>query len=292
MNTKRPYFLRRLAFAIPVLLFLAAWEGGSRLWPARMALCPPPSLCFLALVKWAREEDMAADLLASGKHLFLGLGCGAIVGVLTGLLTGRSRAGEAALTPLILLFRPLPPVALIPLFIVWFGIGEGAKVFAIAFAVFFPVWLNTFSAVRQIPQRLLWSAGTLTRSSWRIFLGVIAPAALPGILTGVRLGISAAFIMVFVAELMGTDVGIGYKISIWQLAYRMDAMIAALVVLGAGGALCDWLFTRLMWWRFPWLRLIDRGAGEASRPSPAGLNERTRTPSARKAVNHYEHISG
>lgn len=256
--------IRVIRYLVPIVLFLTAWEVASRLVQARTALCPPPSQCVLALLKWAREEGMVADLLASGNRLIGGLLWGSLAGIAAGLITGRSQFFEAALVPLIRLFRVLPPVALIPLFIVWIGIGEQAKVFAIAFAVFFPVWLNTFSGARQIPQQLIWSMSTLTRSRWKSFLRLILPASLPHTITGLRLGIATAFIMVFVSELMGTDVGVGYKISIWQLAYRMDSMIAALFVLGGAGATLDWLFTRLMFWWFPWLRFVERTPTEAS----------------------------
>lgn len=242
---------------VPVALFLIAWEIASRNLGSRMPLLPPPSACASALLKWAREDDLLKDLMASGKLLLFGLLCGGVTGVIVGLVTGRGRILAFWLVPIIRLFRPLPPVALVPLFIVLMGIGDRAKIFSISFAVFFPVWLNTFTGARQTPQRLLWSASTLTRSRWRIFWRIVVPASLPHIVTGIRQGISLGFVMVFVSELMGAEAGIGYKISIYQLAYRMDAMIAALALLGAGGAFADWAFTALMYRLFPYLRLLD-----------------------------------
>ena len=243
---------------VPVVLFLLIWELVSRNIGTRMPLLPPPSACVMAFMTWAREDDLLKDLFSSGTLLVFGLLCGSVIGVVVGLLTGRVPRLAFGLVPIIRLFRPLPPVALLPLFIVLFGIGIRAKIFAISFAVFFPVWLNTFTGARQIPERLLWSASTLTKSRWRIFWRVVLPAALPNIVTGIRQGISLGFVMVFVAELIGADAGIGYKISIYQLAFRMDAMIAALATLGAGGALTDWAFTAFMFWRYPYLRLVEQ----------------------------------
>jgi ABC-type nitrate/sulfonate/bicarbonate transport system permease component len=156
------------------------------------------------------------------------------------------------------MFRPLPPVAIIPLVIVWLGIGELAKIFSIGFAVFFPVWLNTHAGARQVPQKYLWSAATLTSSRSRIFLRIVFPASLPFVTAGIRLGISVAFVMVFVAELAGASSGIGYEIATSNLSYRIDRMMAGLVVLGTSGALVDFLFVQSVYRTCPWLRLTER----------------------------------
>jgi ABC-type nitrate/sulfonate/bicarbonate transport system permease component len=170
------------------------------------------------------------------------------------LVTGRMRAVADSVSPLIQMFRPLPPVAIVPLIIVWFGIGEMAKVLSIGFAVFFPIWLNTHVGAQHVSTKMIWSASTLTSSKLTMFQKVIFPASLPFIVTGLRQGISLAFVMVFVSELAGASEGIGYQIASTHLAYRIDRMIAALAVLGGSGAAADALFAFCMFWIFPWLR--------------------------------------
>src|SRR5439155_10912565 len=110
--------------------------------------------------------------------------------------------------------RPLPPLAIITLVIVWFGIGEISKVFSIAFAVFFPVWINTHLGAREVPKTFIWSARTLGVKGVSILWKVIFPAAIPFVVAGLRTGVSLTFVMVFVSELAGASAGIGYKISV------------------------------------------------------------------------------
>jgi ABC-type nitrate/sulfonate/bicarbonate transport system permease component len=246
--------MRSFRLGLPIFALLVVWELVSRLGLVSAALFPPPSRVLVALFELLRSGEMLRDMGASYTRLLVGLGGGAVVGILLGLLTGRVKAAADLLTPLVQLFRPLPPVAIIPLVIVWFGIGETAKVFSIGFAVFFPVWLNTHLGAQQVPQRLLWSASTLTRSRLKIFWKVIFPASLPFIVAGLRVGISVAFVMVFVSELAGASEGIGYQISTSHLAYRIDRMMAALAVLGASGALADYVFSKGVEWRYPWLK--------------------------------------
>jgi ABC-type nitrate/sulfonate/bicarbonate transport system permease component len=196
-----------------------------------------------------------SDLRDSLWRLLAGLLVGSAVGIFIGLLTGRIKLFTIALSPIIQILRPLPAVAIIPLVIVWFGIDEGAKIFSISFAVFFPVWINTHIGARQIPRAFLWGAKLLTTSSTKIFREVVFPAALPFTIAGIRTGIAIAFIMVFVSELAGASSGLGYRISITHLAYRIDEMIAALAVLGALGAIADQLFVFATHKFFPWIKL-------------------------------------
>ncbi len=249
--------MKLIRLALPIIVFLAAWEMISRSSLVNAALFPPPSKVMSALIEMIKSGEMFRDMRASYLRLIVGLTGGVSVGMLLGLLTGRMKLAADLLTPLIQILRPLPPVAIIPLVIVWFGIGEPAKVFSIGFAVFFPVWINSHLGAQQVPQRLLWSAATLTKSKWRTFSQVIFPAALPFIVAGLRVGIALSFVMVFVAELTGASEGIGYQISTAHLAYRIDKMMAALAVLGASGALADYLFAVGIVKVYPWLKFAQ-----------------------------------
>lgn len=249
---------RFLWFILPIALTLVLWEIISRSGFVSSALFPPPSKVAVALWGMIVAGTLLSDLRDSLWRLFAGLFVGSVVGVVFGLLTGRVKSFATALSPIIQILRPLPPVAIIPLVIVWFGIDDSAKVFSIAFAVFFPVWINTHIGARQIPQAFLWGAKLLTNSLAKIFCKVVFPAALPFTIAGIRTGIAVAFIMVFVSELSGASSGLGYRISVTHLAYRIDEMIAALAVLGALGAIADQLFvfgTRKL---FPWIKFSSK----------------------------------
>jgi ABC-type nitrate/sulfonate/bicarbonate transport system permease component len=240
--------------SVSIVLFLLAWELIARAGIIHVSLFPPPTRVAAAFGEMARSGELTRDIRASLWRAAVGFLFGSAAGIFIGLITGRIEWISNYLSPLIQLFRPLPPVAIIPLVIVWFGIGEVSKVFSISFAVFFPTWINTHLGSRDVPQTFLWSAQTLRVKGARVLWKVIFPAALPFIAAGLRNGIAIAFVMVFVSELAGASAGIGYQISVSQLAYRVDRMMAALALLALFGAAADWLLTRILWWRFPWLR--------------------------------------
>lgn len=246
---------KRLLPFIPIAVVLVLWEIASDARVVNPSLFPPPSDIAQVLGASTTWSTFLNDLASSLWRMVVGFGIGSTLGIVAGLATGRIHLVEKTLAPIINTLRPLPPVALIPLFIVWFGIGDVAKIAAIAFAVFFPVWVNTHIGAEQISKVYLWSSRLLTRSRSLIARRVIFPASLPFIMAGMRTGIAFAFIMVFVSELAGASSGIGYRISVSHLAYRIDEMMAALLILGGLGALTDQLFVLGMRKLNPWLAL-------------------------------------
>jgi NitT/TauT family transport system permease protein len=249
---------RFFLFIFPIIAVIALWEFVSRGSFVNAALFPPPSQVAVAFWEMVMAGTLFSDLRDSLWRLLAGLFIGSALGVILGLLTGRIKSFATALSPIIQILRPLPPVAIIPLVIVWFGIGDGAKIFSIAFAVFFPVWMNAHIGATQIPQAFLWSAKLLANSPFKILRQVIFPATLPFVTAGIRTGIAIGFVMVFVSELSGASSGLGYRISITQMSYRIDQMIAGLFTLGALGAITDQLFifgTRKL---FPWIKFSSK----------------------------------
>ncbi len=239
---------------LPVIVFLSLWEIVSRLEIVNPRLFPPPSLVWNALLEWAEKGELWRDIKASYWRMLIGYFIGGSLGIVAGILTGRSRLVNLSLSPIIQVLRPMPPVAIIPLVIVWLGIGDIAKIFSISFAVFFPVWINTHLGASSVASIYLWSAKILCPSKIRIIFNVLIPAVLPSIVAGLRTSIAIAFIMVYVAEIAGASSGIGYQISVSHLAYRIDKMVAALFVLAFAGALADFLFARLIQAAFPWMQ--------------------------------------
>lgn len=224
---------------------LAAWETLSRSGFVNAFLFPPPSHVFAALWDYTIHGELARDAAASLWRALVGFGIGSFAGVAIGVLTGRNKTLAALLSPVTDILRPLPPVALIPLFIVWFGIGNGEKVIATAVASFFPVWLSAHTGTKSIELEFLVLARLRTQSALARVLYVYLPASGQYIKAGLRQALAASFTMIFVAELAGASSGIGYRISISQLAYRIDTMIAALVVLGGLFLLSEYVLNAL-----------------------------------------------
>jgi ABC-type nitrate/sulfonate/bicarbonate transport system permease component len=244
-----------MSAALSIAAFFVLWESISRSGIVNASLFPPPTGVLRALVEMARSGELLRDIRASLGRALTGYLAGSVAGIAVGLLTGRLQRLEAFISPILQMFRPLPPVAIIPLVIVWFGIGEVSKIFSIAFAVFFPTWINADLGARRVPRSFIWSARTLGCDYPGLLWRVILPAAVPYIVGGLRVGISLAFVMVYVSELSGASSGVGYQISVSYLAYRVDRMMAALATLGLLGLLCDTLLVKSLGIALPWLRL-------------------------------------
>lgn len=196
---------------------------------------------------WAASRQIAVDGYAGGtllqqtlqslKIVVEGFLVASLVGVPLGFLMGWSPRAEALLNPVFLLIRPIPPLAWIPLAIVWLGLGDGAKILVIWFAAFVPSVINSFTGVRQVNPVLIEAARVHGATDWRVAKEVVAPAALPMIFTGLRLSLQASWTTLVAAELVGAFLGLGRVLS---LAYRdiYPAMIAvAMVLIGIAGAL-------------------------------------------------------
>jgi ABC-type nitrate/sulfonate/bicarbonate transport system permease component len=247
-----------LRFSVPIILLLVVWELYSRYLTINSNLFPPPSIVFYTLFKLLKEGVIFNDILISLYRLFLGLILGSFVGILTGLLTGTYKNLSAIFSPIAQTFKQFPPVAIVPFMIVWFGIDDFSKIISIAFAVFFPVWMNTHTGVTHIPDIFVLSAKQFTSSRLILFKKIIFPGSLPFIMSGLRTSISVAFVMIFVSELAGASSGLGYQMSVSQLSYRMDQMMAILFIFGIIGALTDFLFVNLTKITFPWIKNLNK----------------------------------
>jgi ABC-type nitrate/sulfonate/bicarbonate transport system permease component len=248
--------LKSLYFVLPIIAFVILWQFISASGFVNKTLFPPPTEVFDAFVELWNSGELFLHVQSSVWRVITGLLIGSLFGIIFGLLTGRIKSIDKSVSPILQVFRSLPPVAIIPIIIVWLGIGETAKLFSISFAVFFPVWVNTHIGSSGIPRDYLRASILLTKSTYKKWFKVILPASLPFIMAGIRTGIAIAFIMVFVSELAGASNGIGYLISISHLSYRIDKMIVGLIILGFFGALTDYLFTRIFRRIFPWTEKI------------------------------------
>jgi sulfonate transport system permease protein len=212
------------------LVLLGLWQLGSALGLIQQVVLPAPSLIVEAGFELIENGQLADALRVSGIRVIEGLLLGGFLGVALGTAVGLSRWLEATVDPPMQMIRALPHLGLIPLFILWFGIGELPKVLLVALGVSFPLYLNTFSAIRQVDPKLFETAQVLGFSFWQRFRTIIVPSAAPQVLVGVRQSLAIAWLTLIVAEQINADRGIGFLINNARDFLRIDIIIFGLIV--------------------------------------------------------------
>jgi sulfonate transport system permease protein len=231
--------LRQARWVSPVLLLLA-WELASRVGIIPEHTLAAPSSISLTMAGMIRSGELPSNLLVSFWRASMGLSIGVTIGGVLGLTAGLSRQGDAVIDPLVQIKRTIPVVALSPLFIVWFGIGETPKIALIAFATIFPVYLNLYQGIRGVDVRLIDAARSFGLSRAELIRHVILPGALPSLLTGLRYSLSIAVIMLVIAEQINASAGLGFLINNARDFMRTDIIVVCLMVyaiLGLSGDL-------------------------------------------------------
>ncbi|GGZ30890.1 ABC transporter permease [Asticcacaulis endophyticus] len=250
-------YLSKARWLSPVALLLL-WEAGSRsgLIPERTLAAP--SAVLSTLVDMVLSGELPSNLVVSGGRILIGLAIGVSLGIILGLVSGLSKQGEVAVDPLMQIKRTIPALALTPLFIVWFGIGETPKVALIAFATVFPVYLNLYSGIRGVDVRLVDAARSFGLSRAEQIWHVILPGALPSLLVGLRFSLSISILVLVVAEQINASAGLGYLINNARDFMRTDIIVVCLMVYAVLGLLAD-----------AFVRFLEAGA-LAWRPSLVG----------------------
>src|SRR5215475_6762327 len=246
------YLWQRVSIALQYAIFpvaiLLLWQICSEIGFVRRNVFPPPST---VLSVWYDLVTGATDAAArySGTWLdhawastwrvFAGFGWGVALGIFVGLLIGLSRAMERVFDPTIQVLRNIPVTAWVPLSLVFFGIGNAPAVFLIGLGAFFPAAINTTHGVRQINETLMRAARMMGANERELLIRVILPGALPSIMTGMRLSMGIAWVLVVVAEILAVRSGLGYLLTDAYLFYRNDVVIAAMLSIGLLGFISD-----------------------------------------------------
>lgn len=251
---------RVLSIATPVL-FLLAWEIAGQIGVVPPRFFPPPSRIALSAWAMARSGELQADLLASILRILAGFALGVTGGVLAGLALGLSRRAHAALDPFLSALYTVPKLALLPLLLLIFGLGELPNVLLVGMTVFFLVWITCMEAVMTIPEHYREAARSFGAGRRQMFVHVIWPAMLPQLFVAMRLSIGTAVLVIVGIEFVQADVGIGHRIwHSWSLfqADRMYVGICAVALLG-------YLFATLVRWiarlALPWAKLRHGRSG-------------------------------
>jgi sulfonate transport system permease protein len=246
------------ARAITPLALVALWEIGARtgLIPPR-TLAPPSEVAktfWTLLANGALGENLAVSL----GRVASGLSIGVVTGVTLALISGLSRRGEILIDGPMQMLRALPFLALIPLFILWFGIGEEPKIALVALGTTFPIYLNLFAGIRGIDRKLIEAASCFGLGRWGRIAHIVLPGALPSFLVGFRYALAVAWLSLVVAEQINASSGLGYLINDARDFLRTDIIVVALIVYAFLGLGSDFLVRtierRALAWRPSFLR--------------------------------------
>jgi sulfonate transport system permease protein len=238
-------------YVVPVGLILA-WQAASSLGLIGNRLMPAPSS--VAIAGWDRivSGELASNISVSTLRAVSGLLVGGIVGFTLGLANGLSRACFTLTDTTLQMIRTIPNLALIPLVILWFGIGEEAKLFLTSLGVFFPIYLNTLHGVRTVDPQLIEMGRVYGMRGWTLFRRVILPGALPSIFVGLRFALGIMWLTLIVAETLSANSGIGHMAMEAREFMLTDVVVLALVVYALLGKLADVVVRLLERWTLGW----------------------------------------
>jgi len=239
------------------IVFILVWQKGVDSGFLDHRFFPAPRDLVVQIWLHILSGELLENSLGSLKRLLGGLVVGGAIGVTLGLAMAVSRSIEAILSVPVQVVRAIPPIAWIGFAILWFGLGTKPAIFLIALGVTFPILLNTYAGIRQTDLIYLRAARSVGAKGWRLFFHVILAAALPNILTGVRVSVGIAWVLVVVGELVGAPNGLGAALMRAQDYQYTDLMLAYMLAIGFYGYLSDVLVMRVSRYLLRWQRGME-----------------------------------
>ncbi|KLV26894.1 alkanesulfonate transporter permease subunit [Niallia circulans] len=233
------YFIKKiLPWGIPILL-LIGWQWIIKAGIISSRILPAPSDVYVAAINLFQTGELTHHVWISLWRASIGFLIGGTIGLVLGLLNGLFRFTELLLDTSIQMLRNIPHLALIPLVILWFGIGEEAKVFLVALGVLFPIYLNTYHGIKSVDKGLIEMGKMYGLNGFSLFLNVIFPGALSSILVGLRFSLGIMWITLIVAETISSTSGIGYMAMNAREFMRMDVIVLSILLYALLGKLSD-----------------------------------------------------
>lgn len=253
---RRTQFLRMglanfAPWGVPLFLLLI-WQLLAQFGWLSTRVLPAPTAVFQAGIHLARTGELFHHMGVSAARALVGFAIGGSIGFTLGLLNGLFRLSEKLLDTSVQMLRNIPHLAMIPLVIVWFGIGEEAKIFLVAIGVLFPIYINTFHGIRTVDQGLLEMGKVYGLKPYELVWQVILPSAMPSILVGIRYALGIMWLTLIVAETIASDSGIGYMAMNAREFMQTDVVVFSILVYALLGKLADsiarWLEVKLLQW--------------------------------------------
>ena len=251
--------LRKLKNLALLFALLLLWQAASTwmLDATTRTLLPPPTAVLRAAWELVSTGELFRHLRDSLKREVVAF-LWATTSIPLGIAMGWSKFVNDQVDPVIEMLRPVPPLAWIPLSILWFGIGDTQNQFIIFLGIFFPILLNTIAGVVGVEPNLIRAARCLGASEWEVLRRVVLRAALPQIVTGIRIGLGVGWMALVAAELVGANSGLGFLINDARTVLRTDYVIVGMATIGLVGLLIDWLIRVLVRRLLPWSRAMSK----------------------------------
>ncbi|MBV8625013.1 MAG: ABC transporter permease subunit [Herbaspirillum sp.] len=227
-----------ISWAAPVALLLL-WEAFARAGVLSPQVLPAPSKVLQTALKLIGQGRLLSDLGASLLRAAAGFVIGGSLGFVLGTLVGFSRLAEALFDRSVQMVRAVPFLAALPLVIVWFGVGEGGKVFLVSLGVLFPIYINTVLGIRQVDPKLLELGRVTGLSNWTLIRRIVLPGALPSILAGVRYALAVAWLALVIAETIAANTGIGSLAMDAREFLQTDVIVLTIVIYAGIGVVSD-----------------------------------------------------
>jgi len=237
---------------LSILFLFCLWEFIARLGFVSPLFLPAPTAILETGIKMALSGEIFHHIGASLWRIFWGFSCAAVIGTLVGILLGFFSLAESIGNPIIAATYPIPKIAILPLLILWLGIGEYSKIAVIGLGVFFPMVINVYTGVRNVDPVLIKAAISLGSDRKRIIRKVILPSALPMIFAGLKLGIGIALLLVVAAEMIAADAGIGYMILTSADLMQTTKLMFGISILSMLGLVFSWIINKIEKLCIPW----------------------------------------
>lgn len=233
-----------LGFVLPVAILVVWYLSGKLQW-ANQAILPTLYNTCRTAKTLITDGTLAENILVSMGRVLKGFLLGASLGIVIGIAMGLSRVCYSLLQSIVGIFRPIPMIAWIPLFILWIGIGDELKVAVIALGCFWSVLLNTIHGIQSVDPKLLEVATALEKNKWIVLRQIVLPSALPSVITGIRLGMGSAWACVVAAEMIAASKGIGYMIMFAREMAQPAKLMVGIFSIGLVGLLIDSIILKL-----------------------------------------------
>lgn len=238
--------------AIGPLLVLVIWAATTSAGLIDASVLPSPRVLIATFGHLWNEQDLPHQVAVSLSRALAGAALGISLGLLLGVVAGLTKLGEELFDAALQMMRTAPPLALVPLFIVWFGVDETPKLLLIALATLFPMYLNTYSGVRNVDRKVVEASRTFGLKGARLIREVVLPLALPSILTGLRFALGVSLLMLIAAEQINAQAGLGYLLNTAQVYQQVDVILVCIFIYALLGLAADLIVRLLERLLMPW----------------------------------------